>query len=179
MKAKNRRQLVLVNSVLEERVPCALCGRTILPIMGPAVYLAANLYGSNGLRPGLTTSAVGMVCHKCTEKHAPKLNRMEQLAFDAGLYYTEPFLYSVGGKLASVKPYGGEWLSLWWWKGKKAPRLDTTPDDLVLEHFHKGHHVLAFAPKRWGLFRVEKYALSGREPGKRWKRRRFQTPTIL
>ena len=175
MKAKNRKKLVIVDSYLSERVLCAICAKPVLPVMGPAVYLADNLHGSDNERP-TKDKPTGMVCWKCTEKHEPDFNRLMQLGHEAGVFWTQPYFAIVGGRRATVAPYGGWWYRLWWWKGDTAPRLDFKEDAIVFDH----GQTYFFAPKKWGWDRLHKYTRSGEVPreGKGWKRITYQMPTV-
>jgi len=176
MKAKNRTKLVIVDSFLSERVPCALCGAPVLPVMGPQVFLADKLHGSGACEQYAEDKPTGMVCWKCTEKHEPNFNRLLQLGHEAGLFWTQPYLALVEGRRATVTPYGGSWDRLWWWEGDKAPRLDYGEDEVVLDR----GGAFFFPPKRWGAQRVEKFAASGTMPsdGQGWKRVEYQMPTV-
>lgn len=176
MKAKTRTKLVIVDSYLDKRVPCAICGAPILPVLGPQVFLADNLHGSELPKRSTEDQPTGMVCWKCTEKHEPNFNRLLQLGHEAGLFWEQPILALIEGRRASVAPYGGPWDRLWWWEDDKAPRLDDSEDEIV---FACGG-AFFFPPKRWGAERVEKFAMSGVTPTEEhgWKRAEVQTPTV-
>ena len=176
MKAKKRRKLVIVNSYLSERVLCAICAKPVLPVMGPNVFLADNLHGSRPLERPTKDEPTGLICWKCTEKHDPDFNRLMQLGHEAGVFWTQPYFSLVGGRQATVRPYGGYWYRLWWWKGDTAPRLDYEEDAMVFDH----DGAYFFPPKKWGWKQLEKYAHSGKVPRERkgWKRTTHQMPTI-
>jgi hypothetical protein len=176
METKNRIKLVIVDSYLSERVPCAICGASILPVMGPNVFLADNLHGSGACEQYAEDKPTGMVCGKCVEKHEPDFNRLLQLGTQAGIFWKDPYFALVGGRKATVAPYGGRWESLWWWEGDEAPSLGEAEDEVVFDTAG----AFFFPPKRWGSERVQKFAYSGEVPSQEqgWRRLEKVMPTI-